>query len=502
MLTLGHILEALTGYRGEVLPTSAGEPQIITDVVLDSRLAIPGALFVALPGERVDGHQFVSVAFGRGAIAALVQRDIDGRDVPVERLPPGADAPPGRLLYNILDLREPLTDERVIHLSVPVCLRVEDTLKAMQALAAWWRKRLSVRVIGVTGSVGKTTTKELIAAVLGERYRTFKTEGNYNNEIGLPLMLLKLTEAHQRAVLEMGFYIEGEIKFLCEIAHPQVGVVNNVYAVHLEQAGSLEAIARGKGELVAALPPAPDGVAVLNADDALVLGMRSRTQARVFTYGLDPAADLWADQIESLGLSGIHFRMHYRHETLHVKVPLLGQHSVHTALRAAAVGLIEGLTWQEIIGGLQAVGTMQLRLVAVNGPGGSLILDDTYNASPESVIAALNLLRDLREAGRRVAVLGDMLELGAQEVAGHQRVGRRAREVAHLLITVGPRASLMAEAARAAGMKPEAIIELRTADEAIDYLRGRIGAGDVVLLKGSRGMRLDTIVPGLGVGAA
>lgn len=482
MLTLGYLLEALTGYRGEVLPTSAGEPQIITDVVLDSRLAIPGALFVALPGERVDGHEFVSVAFGRGAIAALVQRDM------------GAD-------YQFIDLREPVTEARVKALQVPVCLRVNDTLKAMQTLAAWWRNRLSVRVIGVTGSVGKTTTKELVAAVLGARYRTFKSEGNYNNEIGLPLMLLKLTEAHQRAVLEMGFYVEGEIKFLCELAQPQVGVVNNVYAVHLERAGSLEAIAQGKGELVEALPPAPLGVAVLNADEALVMGMRARTQARVFTYGLDPVADLWADQIESLGLSGIHFRMHYQYETLHVKVPLLGQHSVHTALRAAAVGLVEGLTWQEIISGLQAVGATQLRLVAVKGPGGALILDDTYNASPESVIAALNLLQDLREAGRRIAVLGDMLELGAQEAAGHRLVGLRAREVAHLLITVGPRATLMAEAARAAGMKPEAIIELRTADEAIDYLRGRIGEGDVVLLKGSRGMRLDKIVPGLGAGA-
>jgi UDP-N-acetylmuramoyl-tripeptide--D-alanyl-D-alanine ligase len=494
LLTLGHILEALTGYSGEGTPSgeqrpsgeavayAAGESQIITDVVLDSRLAIPGALFVALPGERVDGHQFVSVAFGKGAIAALVQREM------------GDD-------YQFLDLREPITAEQVAALQVPVCLRVDDTLKAMQTLAAWWRKRLAVRVIGVTGSVGKTTTKELIAAVLSTRYRTFKSEGNYNNEIGLPLMLLKLTEAHERAVLEMGFYTLGEINFLCQLAQPHVGVVNNVYAVHLERAGSMEAIAQGKGELVEALPPAPHGVAVLNADDALVLGMRSRTRARVFTYGLDPAADVWADQIESLGLSGIHFRLHHRHETLHVKVPLLGQHSVHTALRAAAVGLLEGLTWQEIIGGLQqaAMGATQLRLMAVKGPGGALILDDTYNASPESVIAALNLLQDLE--GRRIAVLGDMLELGAQEVIGHRLVGLRAREVAQVLVTVGPRATLIAEAARAAGMKPETVVELRTTEEAINYLRGRIGEGDVILLKGSRGMRLDKIVPGLGLGA-
>jgi UDP-N-acetylmuramoyl-tripeptide--D-alanyl-D-alanine ligase len=419
----------------------------------------------------------VSAAFAKGAIAALVQRDLPGD-------------------FNTVDLREPLTHARAAGLSLPVCLRVDDSLKAMQALAAWWRSRLSLRVIGVTGSVGKTTTKEIVAAVLSTRYRTFKSEGNYNNEIGLPLMLLKLTEAHERAVLEMGFYQIGEIKFLCDLARPHLGVVNNVYAVHLERAGSIENIARGKGELVEALPPAPGGTAILNADDPLVLGMRARSQARVFTYGLDPAADLWADHIESRGLDGVYFHLHYRREILHLKVPLLGRHSIHTALRAAAVGLVEGLTWQEIVEGLQSVGATQLRLAAVRGPGGSLILDDTYNASPESVIAALNLLHELD--GRRVAVLGDMLELGAYEEAGHRLVGRRAREVAHLLVTVGPRARLIADEARGSGLRPEAVVELPDHAAALDYLRGQIRAGDVVLIKGSRGVRLDRIVPGLG----
>jgi UDP-N-acetylmuramoyl-tripeptide--D-alanyl-D-alanine ligase len=180
---------------------------------------------------------------------------------------------------------------------------------------------------------------------------------------------------------------------------------------------------------------------------------------------------------------------------LHLKVPLLGQHSVHTALRAAAVGLVEGLTWQEIVEGLQGLGATQLRLVAVRGPGGSLLLDDTYNASPESVIAALNLLNELE--GRRVAVLGDMLELGAYEETGHRLVGRRARDVASLLITVGPRARIIAEEARRAGFPSEALVELPDSDEALEYLRRHIGAGDVVLLKGSRGVRLDRIVPAL-----
>ncbi len=474
MLTLGHVLEALTGYQ------SAGGSQIITDVVIDSRLAISGALFVALPGERADGHQYVAAAFKKGAIAAIVQRD-------------------GPADFYTLDLREPVTATRAqaTDVKLPVCLRVADTLQAMQTLAAYWRKQLNLRVIGVTGSVGKTTSKELIAAVLSTRYRTFKSEGNYNNEIGLPLMLLKLSPAHEYAVLEMGFYQVGEIKFLCDLAHPAVGVVNNVYAVHLERAGTLENIAQGKGELVEALPPA--GTAILNVDEPLVAGMRARTRARVFTYGLDPAADLWADNIESRGLDGIFFHLHYRHETLHVRVPLLGTHSVHTALRAAAVGLVEGLTWQEIVEGLQALGATQLRLSAVNGPGGSLILDDTYNASPESVIAALNLLSEL-DAQRRIAVLGDMLELGVYEEAGHRLVGRRVRDVAQVLVTVGPRAHLIADEARLAGLPASAVVELKTSDEAIAYLKAHIGAGDVVLLKGSRGMWMAKMAPALTTG--
>jgi UDP-N-acetylmuramoyl-tripeptide--D-alanyl-D-alanine ligase len=479
MLTLGHVLEALTGYQ------SAGGMQVITDVVIDSRLTIPGALFVALPGENTDGHNYVAAAFNKGATAVLVQRDVS------DQL---AGASP-RL--QIIDLREPVTYAQLTSLDGPVCLRVDDSLKAMQTLAAYWRGRLNPRVIGITGSVGKTTTKELVAAVLSTRYRTLKSEGNFNNEIGLPLMLLKLTEAHERAVLEMGFYQPGEIKFLCDLARPHVGVVTNVYAVHLERAGSIEAIALGKGELVEALPPGPEGVAVLNADDPLVLGMRARTRARVVTYGLGSGADVWADNIESAGLRGVYFHLHHRHETLHVRVPLLGRHSVHTALRAAAVGLSEGLSWQEILEGLKGVGATQLRLVAVTGPEGSVILDDTYNASPESVIAALNLLQELD--GRRVAVLGDMLELGSHEEIGHRLVGRRARDVADVLVTVGPRARMIAEEARDAGLSDAAVVELENSDQALQFLQRTIQRGDVVLVKGSRGVKLDRIVPALEV---
>ncbi|HSJ88109.1 MAG TPA: Mur ligase family protein, partial [Anaerolineales bacterium] len=301
---------------------------------------------------------------------------------------------------------------------------------------------------------------------------------------------LRLSPGHQRAVLEMGFYVPGEIAFLCDIALPQVGVVTNIGTVHAERAGSQEAIAHGKSELVQALPPAPNGVAILNFDDPWVRKMEEKTKARVFFYGLSPEATLWADNVVGLGLEGIRFRLHYRGETLHVKIPLIGRHSVHTALRAAAVGLTEGMNWQEILEGLSQ-GHTQLRLAAVRSQNGALLLDDTYNASPESMLAALNLLDELD--GRKVAVLGDMLELGPYERTGHELVGLRAAQVVSLLLTLGERAHMIAEAARRAGMKKSAVIEFDEFDPLLEWLRGNLTANDAVLIKGSHGLRMDRI---------
>jgi UDP-N-acetylmuramoyl-tripeptide--D-alanyl-D-alanine ligase len=264
--------------------------------------------------------------------------------------------------------------------------------------------------------------------------------------------------------------------------------------VHAERAGSQEAIAQGKSERVQALPPAPQGVAILNYDDPLVRVMARKTKARVFYYGLDPKAELWADEVEGLGLEGIRFRLHYHKEILHVRIPLIGQHSVHTALRAAAVGLADGLTWQEILDGLRR-GHSQLRLVAVRSATGALLLDDTYNASPESMLAALNLLAELD--GHKVAVLGDMLELGQYEQQGHEMVGVRAAEIADSLVTVGKRGHLIAAAARQAGLKSNAITEIENTDDTIIHLRRTLNAKDVVLVKGSHGIRMDRIVAAL-----
>ncbi len=475
MLMLADAIEALTDIR---LDTKL----IITEAAIDSRQVIPGSLFVALPGEHTDGHDFIEQAFQRGATFALTQRD-----QPTS--------------FRTLDLRSPkdisgLTAEK---LQPPLCLRVDNTLAALQRIAHFWRRKLKLRVIGITGSVGKSTTKEVIAHVLAERYRTLRNPGNLNNEIGLPLTVLGLGPGYERAVLEMGFYVPGEIALLCDIALPQVGVVTNIGTVHAERAGSQEAIARGKSELVQSLPPAPEGTAILNFDDPFVRKMEEKTRARVFFYGLSSEAHLWADQVEGLGLDGIRFRMHYQREILHVRIPMIGRHSVETALRAAAVGLVEGLNWQEILHGL-GLGHSQLRLVAVRTTAGALLLDDTYNASPESMLASLNLLSELG-GQRKIAVLGDMLELGPYERQGHEMVGLRAAQVADMLVTVGPRAHMIAEAARRAGMKPASVIEFEEIEAVIKWLQESLLASDAALLKGSHGLRMDRIITALEVHA-
>ncbi len=463
-MTLADLAEALSGHRP---PWET----LIQHVAIDSRTCEAGDLFIALPGERADGHQYVGDAFRRGAIAALVHQEVSE----------------GAMMVDLE--RGPWPE----FLAFPVCFRVSRTLDALHRWAMWWRARFPVRVIGITGSVGKTSTKELTWAILSRRYETLKTEGNLNSEIGLPLMLLRLTPRHQRAVLEMGMYARGEIAALCAIARPVIGVVTMVGPVHLERLGSMETIAAAKAELVEALPE--DGVAVLNRDDPYVRAMAERTRARVFFYGLDPEADLWADEIVSEGLEGIRFDLHYRSETFRrVRVSLLGRHSVHTALRAIAVGLLEGLTWEEIFAGLRDR-RAQLRLVAVPGLRGSIILDDTYNASPPSMLAALNLLAELD--GRKIAVLGDMLELGAYEIEGHRLVGGRAGVVADLLITVGPRARIIAQEAMAVGLPPHRVWNCGSNQEAIEVLRQILEPGDVVLVKGSRGLHMEEIVNAL-----
>lgn len=484
MLNFSDVIEGITKTASE------SNQRVISEAVIDSRQVTPDSMFVAIPGEKVDGHNYLRQAFERGASAALIQREPDNTIL--------AEDQSGYAVLDLRNNRKPTEDEilQAKKPELPVCFVVDNTVTALQDVAAFWRRKLSLRVVGVTGSVGKSTSKEAIAQVLSQRYVTLKSAGNLNNEIGLPMSVLKLTPEHQCAVLEMGFYVPGEIKQLCDIALPQVGVLTNIGTVHAERAGSKEAIALGKGELVEALPAAPEGTAILNYDDPLIRPMNLRTSARVFYYGMDPAADCWADEVDSYGLEGVRFRLHYKNETIHVRVPMIGRHSVETSLRAASVGLVEGLAWDEIIHGLQE-NHSQLRLNAVRAENGALIIDDTYNASPESTLSALTLLGELQ--GRKIAVLGDMLELGQYEDEGHNLVGIRAAQVANVLVTLGLRAHTIAEAARKAGMHSANIMEFEDIGGIIDWLKKNLTSTDAVLIKGSRGLRMERIVAALEV---
>lgn len=477
MLTLGDLFTALCGIKPSGSESVAAFlAERISRVAIDSRQVIPGSVFFALKGEALDGHQFIGEALTRGASAIV--GNARARELGFDRS------------LTLIDVAG-LQSNPNLHVSGVPCLIVENSLAALQTFAAYWRRKFpQVQVIGVTGSVGKTSTKELIWAVLKQRYSTLKSQGNLNSETGLPLTLFNLNETHERAVLEMGMYAPREIATLCEIAEPKIGVVTLVAPIHLERLGSIASIAKAKAELVEALPS--DGWAILNGDDARVRAMREKTRARVLTYGLDAANDVWADAIMSQGLEGMSFALHHADTHLHVRVPLLGQHSVHTALAAAAVGLAQELSWEEILRGLTDV-SAQLRLIAVPGKKGITILDDTYNASPPSTLSALNLLSEM--SGRKIAVLGDMRELGEYEQEGHQLVGIRAGEVADVVIAVGALGKLIGDAAREDGHGN--VFYARGNGEAIATLERVAQQGDMVLVKGSRGAQMEEIVQAL-----
>jgi UDP-N-acetylmuramoyl-tripeptide--D-alanyl-D-alanine ligase len=430
----------------------------IRRAAVDSRLVTPGRLFIALPGERTDGHAHVLDAIERGAAAVLVTR-------PIPELDPAADV---------------------------TIVRVADGLSALAAVAAGWRRRFRPLVVGVTGSIAKTSTKEAVAAVLGQRFTTLRSEGNRNNEVGLPLTVLDLGPEHGAAVLEMGMYVGGEIAELARVAVPSIGVVTAVQAVHLSRIGSLEAIERAKGELLEALPAA--GTAVLNADDPVVRGMGERTAARVLAYGFAADADVGAEAVTSGGLAGMSFTLRLPGGRYPARIPALGGLSVHNGLAAAAVGLAAGLTSVEILAGLRDGWSAPHRIQLVRA-GGVVMVDDTYNASPGSMVAALDLLAGL--PGRRIAVLGEMLELGERHEDGHRVVGEAAGGIVDRLIVVGDGAAGIADGARAGGLDPSHIEFVRDPEAALDHLRPRLRDGDIVLVKASRGIGLDGLVESL-----
>ncbi len=426
----------------------------------DSRLVRPGQLFMAVKTERADGHDHIVQACLGGATGVLCER------------PPRPGEPDVTWVV------------------------ATDVARATQSWARYVLAQQRPQIVGITGSVGKTTAKEAIAAVLSARHTVFKNRANYNGLYGLPIVLGELQAGQRIAVLEMAADHFGEMARLCEIAPPEIAVVTGVEPAHLETFGTLDAIAREKGELVEALPAG--GLAILNADDARVLAMSSRTAARIVTFGAGPGprgADVHAADIQ-VTREGLCFRAETPAGQCAVRLRLLGRHQVYAALAAIAAGLAFQVPLEHIVARLAEMPPIPGRLNPLQGRLGSLLLDDTYGASPAAVEAALDALAAL-EGRRKIAVLGDMLELGDFEIAGHEQVGRHAARVVDLLVTKGVHARRIAESARAAGLRAEQAVVTYTCEDAAKAVLAQLGPGDLVLLKGSLATRMEQVTRAL-----
>jgi UDP-N-acetylmuramoyl-tripeptide--D-alanyl-D-alanine ligase len=417
---------------------------------IDSRTVAPGELFFAVKGERLDGHDYVGAALEKGAAAAVVRKDQIGRYPDKTRM-----------------------------------LAVDDTLVALQTLATAVRKVWGKPLVGVTGSAGKTTTKEAIAHVLGARFRVLKSEGNFNNHFGLPLMLLKLEPEHDVAVIEMGMSHGGEIRALAKIAQPEIGVVTNVAPVHLEFFDSLAGIARAKYELIESLPA--NGTAVLNADDEYVSQFGRDFKGKVITYGTQVTADIRAENVQTRGAEGSEFDVVIAGEREHARLPLVGEHNILNALAAVAVGLARGLKPPEAVGALATLVPPDKRGQVLQ-LGNITIINDCYNSNPKALHAMVDALAAMK-AGRRIVVAGEMLELGPAGEKMHRAAGQHiAGKKIDVLIGVRGLAQAMVDSARSAGTQAEFVA---TPEKAGEWLARETRDGDVVLLKASRGVKLE-----------
>jgi UDP-N-acetylmuramoyl-tripeptide--D-alanyl-D-alanine ligase len=450
-------LSAATGGRWLGAP-----PAPVTGVSTDTRTLPPGCLFVALKGERFDAHDYLADAVAKGAAALLVSEGW-ARD----------------------------------HAAPAPALAVADPLAALGAIARHHRRRFGIPFVGVTGSNGKTTTREMIAAILATRGPVLKTEGNLNNEVGVPLTLLGLDETHASAVIEMGMNHPGEIARLAAIAEPQVGLVTLAAPAHLEGLGTVEAVADAKAELYQGLPAG--GIVIANADDARMLKRAQASGRRMVTFasGRGRRGDVVVLEVTSQGADGLRFVLGIGNREVPVHIPgLVGAHNAHNAAGAAAAAIALGCTDKEIARGLATVRPVGRRLRLETLASGLRLLDDCYNANPASMAAALHTLQDLaRGAGARaVAVLGDMLELGPAEAESHRALGEEAaRSGVALLATFGPRTRATAEAARAAGLS--ATFHAEDPEALAAWARAELRpATDVLLVKGSRGMKLERLV--------
>lgn len=441
------------------------EDTVANGVAIDSRAVQPGAVFIALRGERVDGHDFIADAIAAGARALLVTRETDSL-IPVVREAGRADL---------------------------AVVRVADPVKAIGDLAAYHRGRLTCPVVGITGSTGKTTTKDLLGSVLGRSLRVVVTSGNMNNELGVPLTIMRAGVETQAVVLEMAMRGRGQIAMLCSMTRPTHGLVTNVGETHMELLGSPEAIADAKGELVSAIPA--DGTVFLNADDSWSARMRSISGARVVTYGLGDGADVRACDVTVDTAGHPSFRIEFARGTIEATLAVPGRHNAYNAAAAAAVALELGVGPDEIAAGLSDAALSPMRMEAFSTAGGITIINDAYNASPSSMRAAVSALMDISVPGRRIAVLGDMAELGSLTELAHFKLGEEVgRAGLDVLVTVGEKASRIADGARAEGLGDESMHRFADVQEAAGFLVELVMPHDAVLVKASRVIGLEHVV--------
>lgn len=454
--TLEHIAR-ITG--GTLHPPTAS--LTVGGISTNSRSLEPGQLFIPLRGENFDGHDFLMEAARQGAAACLSEELIHGFAVPV--------------------------------------IKIKNSLRALGDLGAASRFESPVPLVALTGSAGKTTTKEMLASILSTTGAGLKTAGNFNNLIGVPLTLLRLEEHHRWAVIEMGMNRPGEISALTRMSAPSVGLITNVGASHLEGVGDMEGVARAKGELFAGL--APGSTAVVNLDDERVKALPLAAGVRSFSYGLDPEADLGAENLLADAGTGLgacyRFVLRLGERRYPVRLNVAGRHNVHNAMAAAAAATVLGVSMENIVHGLNRFAAPSGRMQLQQLSPGVVLMDDTYNANPDSMRAALETLFDSEQPGRRIAVLGDMLELGKDSDQLHRQVGALAARCADRLYLLGQSSQHTALGAREQGMAQSAIEHLDSSEEIVRRLKKPLKNGGTVLVKGSRGMRMERICEAL-----
>ena len=452
---LDDVLKATTG---NLIAGASGKT--FYGISTDSRLVKKGNLFIALKGEKFDGHDFVNQALQQGAAGVVVSDSKVSQD---------------------------LMDKSV------AVIKVADTLIAFGDLAHEWRKRFPITVIGLTGSSGKTTTKEMIAAIIGRKKNILKTEGNLNNLIGLPQTIFRLTAEHELAILEMGTNTRGEIKRLTQISLPDIGLITNIGPAHLAGFGSMDAVREEKGDLFFNM--SPSGTITVNIDDKAVAICAEHWTGRKITFSMSPNADVTVKDIKINGIKGMSFNLIIGENIQKVEMKIVGLHHVNNAMAAAATGLAVGMDIKTIAEGLAEFRPFSGRMEMVKLRNGSFLLDDSYNANPASVREALMTLKDLKIHHNDYVFLGDMLELGAESEEMHRKIGMLIATIGiNALFLQGDFSRVTAAGAMEGGLLPENIFFLSGADNGINYLKENLKKGDWILVKGSRGMKMEKIV--------